>query len=188
MLSQFWTRRLKKFWADFHMITNDFTDSQRQNVSKADLSMILATSQKEQVIGYLDALRVLFFPKPADCNDNKITGIPVEKGWWSKASAGQYKQSVPPWSPAIVHELTSTHHRYTIAPPALGEHSFRRPGFLRVLNRTQYVEFYEQMQEKDPTMLSKAETPEGLTKSIVAVGQPLSQLYRHILFWYNPDF
>jgi hypothetical protein len=61
------------------MITNDFTDSQRQNVSKADLSMILATSQKEQMINYLNALRVLFFPKPTDYNDNKITGILVEK-------------------------------------------------------------------------------------------------------------
>ena len=76
------------------MMTETFTDSQRVNVSKADLGMILAASKKEQVIGYLDALRVLFFPKPADCNDNKILGIPVEKEWWGKDSAQQYKQSV----------------------------------------------------------------------------------------------
>jgi hypothetical protein len=99
-MMQFWTRRLKKFWADFTMVTDGFTDTQRQNVSKADLSMILATSHKEQVMSYLDALRVLFFPKPADYNDNKVTGIPVDKAWWGKGSAGRYKQ-------------------YTIAPPAV---------------------------------------------------------------------
>jgi hypothetical protein len=38
------------------------------------------------------------------------------------------------------------------------------------------------MQEKDPTILSKAETPEGLIKSIIVINQFLSQLYRHILF------
>ena len=111
------------------MIINGFTDSQRQNVSKADLSMILATSQKEQVINYLDALRVLFFPKPADYNDNKITGIPVEKVWWSKASAGRYKQSVPPWSSAIVHELTSTHSQVHDRAARVRRALFPPPGF-----------------------------------------------------------
>ena len=75
-----------------------------------------------------------------------------------------------------------------ITPPAGGEHQFRRPGFLRALNRLQYMEFYEQMQDKDPATLAKSDSPEGLTKAIISVGQPLSQLYRHILFWYKPDF
>jgi hypothetical protein len=43
--------------------------------------MILTASKKEQVIEYLNALRVLFFLKPADCNDNKILGISVKKKW-----------------------------------------------------------------------------------------------------------
>jgi hypothetical protein len=69
-----------------------------------------------------------------------------------------------------MHKLTFIYHRYTIAPPALKEHFFRRPRFLRVFNRTQYVKFYEQMQEKDPTILSKAETSERLIKFIVVIG------------------
>lgn len=37
-------------------------------------------------------------------------------------------------------------------------------------------------------MKAAVDTPESLTKAITGVGHPLSQIYRHILFWYRPEF
>jgi len=55
--------------------------------------MILATScKKQQTVPYEEALRVLFFPKPSDCTETKIPGIPVERNWWSEQSYRQFMQ------------------------------------------------------------------------------------------------
>jgi hypothetical protein len=73
-------------------------------------------------------------------------------------------------------------------PPALDKHTFRRPGFMRVLNITQYVEFYRFLEDREYRLGTGIDSPEALTKDITAIGQPLSQVYRHILFWYRPEF
>jgi len=84
--------------------------------------------------------------------------------------------------------MTSPPNRYVLKPPALGEHQFRRPGFLRFLTPRRYAEFFEELCEKDPALFRKSDTPEGITKSITSVGYPLSQLFRHILVWFKPEF
>ena len=92
MPSQYWNARLTKFWDDFERLTQPLTPAQRQNISKADLDMLLATSQQDQIVGYTEALRILFFPKPHDVNDSKVNGIPIEKEWWRKETARLYKK------------------------------------------------------------------------------------------------
>jgi hypothetical protein len=87
-----------------------------------------------------------------------------------------------------VDALTLTGGRFIIKPPALGKHTFRRPGFLRVLNLSEYTEFYRHLEDQEYQLDGNVDSPETLTRAITAVGQPLSHLYRHILFWFRPDF
>jgi hypothetical protein len=68
------------------------------------------------------------------------------------------------------------------------DYTFRRPAFLRFLNPKDYGEFYRVLVDLEYKLKTNMDTPERLIKAITAVGQPLAQLYRHILFWYKPEF
>jgi hypothetical protein len=168
-------------------MTQHLTEAQRVNISSNDMNLIIYAASPSREIKYIDALRMIFFPCPEDYN-SRVAGIPIDRGWWSLNTAGQYKRLVPSMSSTIVDGQILTHYRYNITPPALGKHSFRRPEFLRALSNREYTEFYRDLIDQESTLSSRVDSPEQLIKQITAVGQPLSQIYRHILFWFRPSF
>lgn len=168
-------------------MTTHLTDAHRVNMSSSDLNLIVYATSSSRVIQYADALRMIFFPRPDDYNA-RVDGIPIDRAWWALGTAGNYKRLVLFVTSTIVDGQILTHCRYGITPPALGSHSFRRPEFLRALSNKEYAEFYQDLIDQESALHNQIESPEQLIKGFTAVGQPLSQIYRHILFWFRPGF
>jgi hypothetical protein len=54
--------------------------------------MILSAGRANTGVSYADALRLLFFPRPADCTKDKVPGIPVPAEWWREDTMRHYKR------------------------------------------------------------------------------------------------
>ena len=64
----------------------------------------------------------------------------------------------------------------------------RRPNFLRHLPKDQYVEYYKALVKLDADDFAALETPDSFTKSMMLVGWALSNILRHIIFRFDPEF